>query len=192
MVNRVTTSGVSVRALREFGLALRSGPFRVALVLSLIVHLVLLVVFGWGRLGREGGSDRSIPLMRVRLLLAGDPGCRSRRARNQAGGQATPAGAGRTAGCGGSHRHSPRPPPRHRRPQWSRACARARVCAGAREDRARRSARRQASEETSQAPVTVALSPVLAPGAEQVSLAPAAGVQATGSVISGARRRQRL
>ena len=73
MVSRVTTSGVSVRALREFGLALRSGPFRVALVLSLIVHLVLLVVFGWGRLGREGGSERRIPLMRVRLLPPATP-----------------------------------------------------------------------------------------------------------------------
>ena len=68
MVSRVTTSGVNVRALREFGLALRSGPFRVALVLSLIVHLVLMVVIGRGGQGREGGNDRRIPLMRVRLL----------------------------------------------------------------------------------------------------------------------------
>ncbi len=67
-MSRVATSGVSVRALRDFGLALRSGPFRVALVLSLIVHLALLIVFSWGRLGRESGGDRRIPLMRVRLL----------------------------------------------------------------------------------------------------------------------------
>jgi periplasmic protein TonB len=54
--------------MREFGLALRSGPFRVALVISLVVHLVLLVVVGWGGLGREGKKERRIPLMRVRLL----------------------------------------------------------------------------------------------------------------------------
>jgi hypothetical protein len=55
------------------GLALRSGPFRVALVLSLIVHLVLLVVIGWGRLEHEVGSGRRIPLMRVRLLSPATP-----------------------------------------------------------------------------------------------------------------------
>lgn len=61
--------GESVRAIRELGLALRSGPFRVALVLSLIVHLLLLAVIGrWGGAGRERGGGRSIPLMRVRLL----------------------------------------------------------------------------------------------------------------------------
>ena len=61
--------GASVRAIRELGLALRSGPFRVALVLSLIVHLLLLAVVGrWGGAGRERGSGRRIPLMRVRLL----------------------------------------------------------------------------------------------------------------------------
>jgi protein TonB len=67
-VSRVAKSGVSVRALREFGLALRSGPFRVAFVLSLIVHLVLLIVFSWGRLGGESVGERRIPLMRVRLI----------------------------------------------------------------------------------------------------------------------------
>jgi protein TonB len=57
---------MGARAVRDLGLALRSGPFRVALAISLIVHLVLLVVISWG--GRSGGSERRIPLMRVRIL----------------------------------------------------------------------------------------------------------------------------
>ncbi|MHB8837120.1 MAG: energy transducer TonB [Candidatus Methylomirabilia bacterium] len=72
-MSRAAKSGVSVRALRDFGLALRSGPFRVAFVISLIVHLALLAVFGWGKLGREGGGERRIPLMRVRLLSPAPP-----------------------------------------------------------------------------------------------------------------------
>lgn len=72
-MNRVTKSGANARAVRDFSLALRSGPFRVALVLSLIVHLVLLAVLGWGGLGRPGGSERRIPLMRVRLLAPEPP-----------------------------------------------------------------------------------------------------------------------
>jgi hypothetical protein len=59
--------------VREFGLALRSGPFRVALVVSLIVHLALLAFIGRGGLGRGGASERRIPLMRVRLLPPASP-----------------------------------------------------------------------------------------------------------------------
>lgn len=72
-MSRVATSGVSVRALRDFGLALRCGPFRVAIVLSLLVHLTLLIVFSWGRLGRESEGERRIPLMRVRLIAPPAP-----------------------------------------------------------------------------------------------------------------------
>lgn len=61
-------SGEGARAVRELGQALHSGPFRVALVLSLIVHLVLLAVLGWGGPGREGQGERRIRLMRVQLL----------------------------------------------------------------------------------------------------------------------------
>jgi len=67
-VSHTAASGVSARAVREFGLALLSGPFRVALVLSLIAHLVLMIVIGPRGEGREGGGERRIPLMRVRLL----------------------------------------------------------------------------------------------------------------------------
>ena len=65
-MRRRVTSGAGARALQEFALALRSGPFRVALVLSLLAHLVLLGLVGWGR--PERGAGRKIPLMRVRLL----------------------------------------------------------------------------------------------------------------------------
>lgn len=70
-MSHATASGVSARAVREFGLALRSGPFRVAFVLSLIVHLVLIVVLGRGVAERASGFERRIPLMRVRLLPPG-------------------------------------------------------------------------------------------------------------------------
>ncbi len=63
-----TTSGDGARAVRELGQALQSGPFRVALVLSLIVHLSLLALWGWGGQERERGGARGVPLMRVRLL----------------------------------------------------------------------------------------------------------------------------
>jgi len=185
-VNRVTTSGVSVRTLREFGLAMRSGPFRVALVLSLVVHLVLLVVFGWGRLGREGGSDRRIPLMRVRLLSpatpvevpavpAIKPAVKQPR-REQPGRRAAavppplpaptlraPAAAVSTEASVSTVAQAPGPTP-------------------ALEMTVRGEVReRQSSEETSQPSVAAGLSPLLPPSAEQVSLAPEAGVQATGS-----------
>ncbi len=61
---------MSARAAQDFALALRSGPFRVALLLSLIVHLVLLVVVGRGGAGGEIRGHQSIPLMRVRLIRA--------------------------------------------------------------------------------------------------------------------------
>jgi protein TonB len=61
-----TGSGAGVRALRELGLAFRNGSFRVALVLSVLVHLALLLVFFHGGSGGEG--DRGVKLMRVRLL----------------------------------------------------------------------------------------------------------------------------
>lgn len=67
MIGRATF-GESARAVRELGQAFQSGPFRVALVVSLIVHLALLVFLSWGGVGREGGGERRIPLMRVRLL----------------------------------------------------------------------------------------------------------------------------
>lgn len=54
--------------MRELGQALHSGPFRVALLLSLIVHLVLLVFLGRGGLGREDRDEKRIRLMRVQLL----------------------------------------------------------------------------------------------------------------------------
>jgi TonB family protein len=63
---KATGSAASVRALRELGLAFRETPFRVALVLSLLVHLALLLAFRWGGAGLDDGRD--VPLMRVRIL----------------------------------------------------------------------------------------------------------------------------
>ena len=59
------TSGVSARVARDFRLATRGGPFRVALTLSLIVHLVALFILGRAGVKREGAL-----LMHVRLLAA--------------------------------------------------------------------------------------------------------------------------
>ena len=67
-MKRVATFGVSTRAVRDFIQVARGRPFRVALVLSLIAHLVLLVVFGSGKLGRAGEGERRIPGMRVHLV----------------------------------------------------------------------------------------------------------------------------
>jgi protein TonB len=185
MVTRVTASGVNVRTLLEFGLALRSGPFRVALVLSLIVHLVLFVVIGWGRLGREGGSERRIPLMRVRLLLPAIP------VEVPAAPAITPAvkqprreRAGRQAAAD----PPPIPAPALRSPETTESTAasastvaQAPGPALAPEMTVRGEVRgRQSPEETSQSSVTAALSLLLPPRAEQVSFAPAAGGQATG------------
>ena len=66
-MRRRAASGANARAVREFGQALRSGPFLVALAISLIAHLLLFVVIGPGGAG-GGGGERRIPLMRVRLL----------------------------------------------------------------------------------------------------------------------------
>lgn len=65
---REGTPRSGVRAIRELGIALRSGPFRIALVLSLILHLLLLAAIGWRWSGHDGAMHRRIPLMRVRIL----------------------------------------------------------------------------------------------------------------------------
>lgn len=65
-MSRVEKIGVGARTVRELGLALRSGPFRVALVLSVILHVVFLVAIRRGV--PEHGEGGRIPLMRVRLL----------------------------------------------------------------------------------------------------------------------------
>lgn len=54
------------RALRDFGLALRGRPFRAAFALSAILHLGLFVALRWEIAGQ--GGDKSVALMRVRLL----------------------------------------------------------------------------------------------------------------------------
>jgi len=185
-VNRVTTSGVSVRTLREFGLAMRSGPFRVALVLSLVVHLVLLVVFGWGRLGREGGSDRRIPLMRVRLLSPATPvEVPAVPAIKPAVKQPRREQPGRPVAA--VPPPLPAPPPRAPEATVSTEVSVSTVApapgpAPAPVMTVRGEVReRQLLEETSQPSVAAGLSLLLPPSAEQVSLAPEAGVQATGS-----------
>ena len=65
-MSRALSSGAGARAvLRELGSLVRSGPFRIAVVVSLLLHLALLVFSGgWGRV--EGA--RSVALMRVRLV----------------------------------------------------------------------------------------------------------------------------
>lgn len=63
-MSRPAPFGAGARAvLGELALLARSGPFRVALVLSLLLHLALLVVPG----GR-GRDEQGAPRMRVRLV----------------------------------------------------------------------------------------------------------------------------
>jgi hypothetical protein len=67
-VRRAAASAAGLRpALRELGLLARSGPFRVALVLSLLLHLALLYFVGWRGPGRAG--EPPVPQMRVHLIL---------------------------------------------------------------------------------------------------------------------------
>lgn len=62
----VLISGQSARAVRELGLALHSGPFRIALLVSALLHLMLFAVIHWG--GTRQEEKRAVPLMRVRIL----------------------------------------------------------------------------------------------------------------------------
>ena len=64
----MATKEMSARVVRDFCLAVRGGPFRVALALSLVGHLVLLAVFGRAGLGVANWGDRNNPVMHVRLL----------------------------------------------------------------------------------------------------------------------------
>jgi len=175
---------MNVRALREFGLALRSGPFRVAFVLSLIVHLALLLVFGWGRLGRADGSERRIPLMRVRLLSPAPPvevpaAPAIKPALTQPRGEQP----GRPAAA------VPQPPPAST-PRVPAAGETSEVpvpavepvpeLASVPEQTGRGEAlEMQVPAETAIAPVSSALPPPLSPGAAQIALAPETGVAAT-------------
>jgi len=143
---------------------------------------VLLVVIGWGRLGREGGNDRRIPLMRVRLLSPAAPveapavpaikQPRRERPGRQAAADPPPL---------------PAPTPRALETTVSTEVFVSTVApapgpAPAPEMTVRGEVReRQSSEETSQLSVAASGSPLLSPGAEQVSRAPEAGVPATGS-----------
>lgn len=60
-----TAGGTATRTLRELGEAFGTWPFRVALLLSLLVHACLLLLL---RSAAAGGAAERRALMRVQIL----------------------------------------------------------------------------------------------------------------------------
>ena len=183
-MSRAATAGVITRAARDFRLAVRGGPFRVAFVLSLIAHVLLVVVFGRAGLWRAGGIEPKNPLMHVRLLppeplpatVHAAPTIKPpvRQARREKPGRPAAAvlpplpaptlPAPEATASTVAHVPELEPPP-------------VMTVRG-------EAAERPASAETAQPPVADALPPVLSPGAAQISLAPEAAGPATGLASS--------